>query len=307
MEIVDSQVHLNMVGLEEGLAAMDAVGVDAVIIDEYVSPNPRQEPQIGHFVADTVFRYETPLSEIAVRRFPERFAYVARVSPDDPELEDLIGRVRDQRGRLALRLIPHLPVRPGSPAAVAPSGSASAVLLERIRRGDFERYFRSAADAGVPVFLQLSGNDLPGDIALFASIARRHPALALIVDHMGVALPARPGSDGEPGRAGLRLLDELASLENVSFKWCHMIRLSREPYPYPDIAAELRRLVELFGAHRIMWASDWTIDLGWNSWSEALLSVREDADLTPEDRALILGGTARAVLGWPAPSASSRP
>jgi L-fuconolactonase len=299
VEIIDAQVHLNMVGLEAGLAAMDAVGVDAVVIDEYLSPNPQGLPQSGSFFSDTGFRYTTPMSEEAVRLHPERFVYLARCSPDDPELEQTIGGLRDHPGRVALRVIPHLPVRPGSPAAAAaPSVPAPAALRAAIRDGGYDAFFSAAERAGVPVFLQLSGNGLPGDLDLFEQVARGHPGLQLVVDHMGVSLPAAPGDDRETGLAGLVELERLAGLPNVTLKWCHMIRLSGRPFPYDDIAAHLHRLVGIFGADRIMWASDWTIDLAWASWADALFSVRDDDALTLEERALILGGTVRRVLDW---------
>ena len=58
------------------------------------------------------------------------------------------------------------------------------------------------------------------------------------------------------------------------------------------------RLVEAFGARRVMWASDWTLDLEWSSWSESFSYIRDDEALAAEERELVLGGSLRGLLGW---------
>ncbi len=44
MDIVDSQVHSNVIGIDTTLAIMDAIGVQSVLVDEYLAPrdNPSQ-------------------------------------------------------------------------------------------------------------------------------------------------------------------------------------------------------------------------------------------------------------------------
>jgi L-fuconolactonase len=39
MDIVDGQVHANVMGTETTLAVMDAIGIQAVLIDEYLRPD----------------------------------------------------------------------------------------------------------------------------------------------------------------------------------------------------------------------------------------------------------------------------
>ena len=38
MDIVDSQVHANVLGTETTIAIMDAIGIRSVVIDEYLAP-----------------------------------------------------------------------------------------------------------------------------------------------------------------------------------------------------------------------------------------------------------------------------
>ena len=57
-------------------------------------------------------------------------------------------------------------------------------------------------------------------------------------------------------------------------------------------------LLECFGAQRLMWGSDWpVVNLGgsYQRWFAA--SVALMAGLTPQERAAILGGTARKFYG----------
>ncbi len=48
-----------------------------------------------------------------------------------------------------------------------------------------------------------------------------------------------------------------------------------------------------------MWASDKTVTFGYR-WGDLLYSLRDDPELSSEEKAWLLGGTARKVLNWPA-------
>jgi hypothetical protein len=96
MEIVDAQVHANHRGIDQSIAIMDAVGVDAAVIDIW--------PPVRRKLPNGVMRFEYPFGEEAVARFPGRFAYIARFDPNDPEIDDLMPQVRKAPGR---NLYPH--------------------------------------------------------------------------------------------------------------------------------------------------------------------------------------------------------
>src|SRR5260370_33696333 len=80
MDIVDGQTHATHRGIDQSIAIMDAVGVNAAIID--IWPPERTQLPNG------VFRFEYKFGEEAVARFPARFAYVARF-----EAEDSVGQL----------------------------------------------------------------------------------------------------------------------------------------------------------------------------------------------------------------------
>ena len=77
MEIVDGQLHANQfgpnwktVGLEATLLAtiiaMDAVGVKAAVLDEYVGQDKNFHMLPGHYEANGAYRPERPFSELAM-------------------------------------------------------------------------------------------------------------------------------------------------------------------------------------------------------------------------------------------------
>src|SRR5690348_10256787 len=218
MDIIDGQVHLNHLGLDACIAAMDAVGIDAAIIDQY-------PPTVTHLPGGA-FRCSYDISEAAVRRFPSRFAYVARIDPADPDMAELVAEVRSHPGRLGIRV--------DQPSAELLAGAAYAA------------FFRAAQESEVPIWIVL-----PGRLAELRPHLEAFPDLRFIVDHAG--MPENWERTGSNRFAPLNALIELARYQNVAVKWGHMTKMSARPFPYHDVLAQLRRVIDAFGAERVMW------------------------------------------------------
>lgn len=297
MRITDAQVHLNVLDLESGIARMDEVGVDSVVIDEFASMGPNPGAPDGYFLRNGAFRYTTEYSKAASAAAPSRIAYLRRFDPLDPDLDDEIALASDTPSCVGLRVCPVFPLPP-RPSDI-PQRAPMDVTAE-VRAGEYDRLFSLAAAADLPVFFNPSnGEDTRPSLELVSALAAQHPGLQLIVDHCGAGLPSRPGLHPSWSFTQFDEVCELARFANVYLKWCHAPRLSTEKFPYPDVQALLRRVIDAFGAERVMWASDWTVDIPWATWSESLDTVRTDPRLTPEELEWILGGTTRAVLSWP--------
>jgi len=104
-----------------------------------------------------------------------------------------------------------------------------------------------------------------------------------------------------PGRLE-RTIEQLltyAKYPNVAVKWGHAPRLSRQPFPYRDLIAQLRRIIDAFGVERLMWASDFTVAADNHSCGESLFCIRCADQLSETDKEWILGKSARTVLAWP--------
>lgn len=296
MPIIDAQVHLNMVGIEAGLVAMDACGIDAMVIDEFRGFDPRGRPLPAVPLPGGSVRHVQPLAELAVTLHPERFAYITRAQPDDPDLERVVADVAGRPACLGLRILPFVPHPPS--AGEQPENEAAVEALARtLVGGQYDDYFAFAEAARVPVFVQVNGIGIAGRLDAIRLIAAAHPALPVVLDHMGVAMPG--SRTHRPDRfAQFEEVCALAELPNVHLKWGHATRLAEQPYPFPDVREVLHRVVAAFGSARVMWASDWTLDLEWSSWAESMGYIREDEGLTARERDDILGGTVERVLGW---------
>jgi predicted TIM-barrel fold metal-dependent hydrolase len=289
MDIVDTQVHANRMGrtwktaghaetLALTVAAMDAVGVNAMVIAEHAAANMITDPEpLGTQLPNGAWRYTMPFSELAARTYPGRFAYVHRIDPFDPEAADLLAEVRKKPGGLCTRIAPTL-----DPAQAAAFFS-----------GAFDPFFKAAQKHGVPVFLYL--HDTPDAVIPYA---RKFPDLPLIVDHWGFPMPTAEN------RLGMDYFEQkvltLGPFSNVYLKWCKGPRfVSTEAYPHSDLAPYLQRSLEAFGPQRIMWASDITTSKGITTWAEEIHHIRDSNALSAWDKEQIFARTARTVLRWP--------
>src|SRR5690554_4195124 len=103
MDIVDSQIHLGPGGIAEAVAAMDALGIRSVLIDEWWMNTP------GHpfyTVGDGALRTASPTAELASWTYPGRFSYLVRVDYRDPDLRQVVRFARDATYARALRISP---------------------------------------------------------------------------------------------------------------------------------------------------------------------------------------------------------
>ncbi|MGH2363803.1 MAG: amidohydrolase family protein [Chloroflexota bacterium] len=299
MEVIDAQVHLNHIHptwqtadleaiLAAALAAMDAVGVDGLVVSEFWGFDNRQRDRLSN----GAFRSRYPFSELAAAQHPKRFIYHTMLDVDDPELAQQMAAVRQHSGAVALRIVP-----------IPETGA-----IDRLSKGEFEPFFAAAEEHQVPVFCWL-----PGRAALLVPYLKKFPRLRFILDHCGVGqAPYRTGptaptllSSVVSTRAErVKQLDavlELAHYPNVALKWCHAPNLfSEQPFPYRDALPLLRRAIGAFGVERVMWASDYTqarTEMG-ITWAEALHYVLDSDQLSESEKTWLLGGSVRKTLGW---------
>lgn len=227
----------------------------------------------------------------AARRFPARLLPVVILDVQDAATP---ARLRDlvlQHGVRGLRLANTRPSQLDTAWMASPAAM---------------RVWQSCAELQLPVALIFFQNQLPWTLPLLHYIARRHPAVPILIDHLGIpwgaSLPemawARDaGIDielpGEPdyGIEALRLFEDTP---NVFFKFTE-INVERMQEGGIDPARVLRRMVDRFGAHRLMWGSDVGQSLKWPYADKVAHALAATALLDASERAALLHDTARGV------------
>ncbi|MDE2514594.1 MAG: amidohydrolase [Rhodospirillales bacterium] len=257
--------HANAHPLPAFSAAELLAEMDAAGIDRVVIVPPSWEGE------------RNDLALAAAAAHPARFAVMGRF-PIDPARAGELAGWRARPGMLGLRFV-H---RAGQ---------------DFLDPGIADGIWAAAERHGLPVMLSA-----PSQLANIARIARAHPGLRIVIDHMAIPREAQDA----PAFAHIPALCALAALPNIAVKASALPRFTAAPFPFTPVHAPLRRVVAAFGPRRVFWGTDLT---GLPcSYAEALDFI--DAalpDLGTEDRAWLLGRGIAAWLGWPDPSGGLAP
>lgn len=166
MEIIDAQIHeatpaapwspcltddqSAAAGAELAIAAMDAVGVRAAVVNSLL-------PTVSAYLA----------------RHPDRFGGLPHAGPQLPlqtSVDEFVAELRGTPGIVGIRLV------------IAHPKDASRV--EQLRNGAYEPFFAAAEAHRLPVFVLLHGS-----LRELHHVVRAHPELVVVVDHLGLFHP----------------------------------------------------------------------------------------------------------------------
>lgn len=285
MDIVDAQLHIGPLGIESTVAAMDALGIRAALIDEYWMSRRPGDP--GYVTAAGVLRPIQPTAELAAMLYPDRFSYLVRVERLDPEARAIVRMARDAPHARAIRITPGM-------------AKTEASAFEQ---DGYDQLCAEICDCGLPLFVFA-----PTQAATIARLARKFPSLKITFDHCGLISnsmrsaimgAATPHSTEDQALAFEEVL-RLADLPNVALKWGHAPAMfEQRAYPGEGLWPMLRKAIGAFGSGRVMWASDVTANQTGETWAELLFGVLGMPGLLPEERNDVLGGAVRKWLDWP--------
>jgi L-fuconolactonase len=278
MLIADSQVHLwsadrpnrpwppggaqraqkpYPVDKDMALAGMKEAGVDRAVI---VPPSWEGE------------RNDVALE--AARLHPDRFAVMGRFPLERPDSRPLVDGWRRQPGMLGMRFTFN-----------------TAEQRPWLTDGTADWLWPVAERAGIPIMMSVSSQ-----LTAVDRLTARHPALKVVIDHMGL----RSGTKGPEAFAGLSALCELARHANVAVKASALPCYSVEPYPFADVHAHIHRVYDAFGPRRMFWGTDWTrLPCPWRQ--AVTLFTEELPWLTSHDKEWIMGRALCEWLDWPMP------
>jgi L-fuconolactonase len=149
-----------------------------------------------------------------------------------------------------------------------------------------------------PALAEIAARDLvfdalirPQHLPVVLALARRHPALRIVVDHGGKPNIAAGG--WQPWAA------DIARVARETGAACKLSGLVTEAGPdwrVTDLQPYVEHLLHVFGPQRLMWGSDWpVVDLagGYLCWRDATLHLLRH--LPDAARDAVLGGTAASV------------
>jgi L-fuconolactonase len=135
----------------------------------------------------------------------------------------------------------------------------------------------------------------PRHLARVTDLALRHPALTIVLDHIGK--PEIAARRTAPWNADILAL---SALPNVFCKLSGMATEAAAGWTVEDLKPYADHVLSCFGASRVMWGSDWpVVDLagGYLRWREASLALI--SALPDTDQELILGGVAERIYLGP--------
>jgi len=211
----------------------------------------------------------------SVARFPDRFVGHGLIDPQDTEGNaEQVRNWMEDRGLVGFRFHPFY--YPDEQILVAEGNRA---MWEEL----------AARDAVIQFHMR------SGDAPQVDEIARRHPDMTLIIDHMGYP-------DPETGMEVFQPVLDLARHDRIFVKISDVKGRSREPFPFRDMHPFIRALHDAFGVERAMWGTGYPghhrVKHNWLSLADELRLVREGYDfLTGDQKDRLLGGTAAEVWG----------
>jgi L-fuconolactonase len=209
------------------------------------------------------------------RAHPTRFAVMGRFNIEAKCDPDVVRFWRHQDGMLGMRLTFHDP--------------AHAQLL---RSRSLDWLWGLLEENSIPVMMFA-----PGSIAEIADVAARFPDLRLVLDHLTLSRADRD----EKVEAVVESILPLGELANVAVKASALPCYVSEAFPFEKLQRQVRRVVDEFGARRVMWGSDVSrLTCGYGEWLDFF---RADLGfVSAEEREWILGRTLIEWLGWSAPT-----
>jgi L-fuconolactonase len=243
---------------DELIADMDANGVDVTVLVQ-----TSWSTWDNGYIADSV------------ARFPQRFVGHGMVDPQDEANNAEIARHwMEDRGLVGFRFHPMY------------------YKDEKVLTTDGNRAMWDVlAELGAVV--QFHTN--PPFADQIDEIARRHPNMKLLIDHMGYPHLDQGPEPWQP-------IVDLAHHPNLHVKISDVKGRSQQAFPFVDMHDYVKSLVNAFGAERCLWGTGYPGDHrtkhNWLSLADELRLVREGFDfLTDSQRDRILGGTAAEVWG----------
>jgi len=215
------------------------------------------------------YRWDNSYLADVLKKYPTYFQGVARVNPESPAAPDDLSRLVEQQKFRGVRI---------SPAANASGDWISGPLMPPL--------WKRCETLKVPMLVLTAITRIP-DVE---KLIEKFPELTVVIDHMADSPLDKPEQ--------LNMLLALKRYPKVFVKISHTWSLSKQPFPYTDSQAQVKRLYDAFGPQKLMWGTDWPLVENHCGYAKALSVVRDEMKfLSADDKSWILSKTIERV--WP--------
>ena len=277
MMIIDSQVHIWAANTPERpwMEGMEKRAHKEAPITADMLSKAMDEAGVTHaiIVPPSLDGDRNDLGLAAAQAHPNRFAVMGRLLLDKAGARERLENWKSDAGMLGVRLTFHRDNdRP------------------MLTNGVADWFWPVAERLGIPVMVHA-----PERLPQIADIAKRHPNLTIIVDHMGFA---RETMNSEAPDGAKRLL-ELAPLPNVWVKTSAMPCFSSEQYPFRNLHDAIKRVIDGFGVKRCMWGSDYSRLPDTCTYRQCVTMFTQELGLSNSDLEWVMGKSLATCLGWP--------
>jgi len=207
----------------------------------------------------------------AASKHPQKFGILGNFPLDTPNASNLLRTWKNQAGMLGLRYILN-----------------DAKHRAMIMNGELDWLWSGAQEHSIPIAIAASSH-----LEIFSYLAKAYPELRLIIDHLGVPLDAT----GEDAFLQIPKLEKLSQFSNIAIKATAVPAYADDPYPYPSIEQQVKRIYERFGPERFFWGSDITkLKCTWRQSID--LFLQHYTWISPSDIDLVMGKAIASWLRW---------
>ena len=266
MKIVDAQVHPWSAGQSTGHHRRDPID-QSVLLQEMADAGVGRVVLVPPLWDPNGNQYALQMAA----QMPERFSVMGLLDPAQPDAVQALLRWHDQPHMRGVRFLLNTQER-----------------LQPYLDGLLEPLWSAAEEAAIPVALLV-----PGHLEIPHKVAREHPRLQLVVDHLGVPR----ASVGPVAFKHWPQLLELASLPNIHVKAVGVGDYALDPYPFKSLEEPLKAVFNAFGAERILWGSD--LSRLHHSYAQCVTHFSEQLPfLSARDVERVMGQNMLDLLGW---------
>ncbi|HMB74221.1 MAG TPA: amidohydrolase family protein [Gammaproteobacteria bacterium] len=222
-----------------------------------------------------IYGYDNAYVVEAAAKYPQQLRAVCAIDPEADDAPQTIRHWVEERGAIGIRL-----TEPSRGAGTGWLDSPQALAA-----------WETATELGIPVRLHFFRWNRESGLPVVAGLLERFPRTQVVIDHLSnLAVEQGPPDYGLD--APLAALIPYANL-SLLLSTINLGRLAADGKPSAPVVA---RLVEAFGAERIMWGSD--IGQSQGTYAEMRALAEEAVATLPDrERRLVLDGTGHVVYG----------